>query len=186
MTSNNHSIFYEATPNPNSMKFNFGKQLTTESIFFENSSQAIRSPLAKKIFGFPWAQAIYIGPDFATITKQDWVEWAVLADPLSDLIAEHLENGEPVLIEQEQEAAVFDPNDSEDVKVIKTILNSEIRPAVAMDGGDIIFNRLEDDVVYLQMQGSCSGCPSSTMTLKMGIESRLKEALPHLKEVVSV
>ena len=184
--SDKAQVFYEATPNPNSMKFNLDRVVTSESLFFENASTAIRSPLAKKLFGFPWTQAIFIGPNFVTVTKQEWVDWNVLADPLSSLIAEHIENEEAFIVSQEENKEEFDPSDSEEVRLIKTILNQEIRPAVAMDGGDITFGKYENEVLYLHMQGSCAGCPSSTMTLKQGIESRMKDALPSLKEVVSV
>ena len=177
-------VFYEATPNPNSMKFVAGVNIAKESVHFASAAECLRSPLAKKIFGFPWAAGVYIGPNFVTVTKQDWVDWDVLADPLAGLIKEHLERGEPVLLNPLVESD--DENDSPTVRLIKQILRDEIRPAVAMDGGDIVFQKFEEGRVYLHMQGACSGCPSSALTLKEGIETRLKQAVPEIQEVVSV
>lgn len=177
-------VWYEATPNPQSMKFLTSEPISQETLHIEDPLDAERSPLAKKIFGFPWASSILIGPNFVTVSKQDWVDWEVLAEPLSNLIQEHLASGEAVLLEAQ--TTDEDDNDSPVVKQIKQILNHEIRPAVAMDGGDIIFHKYEDNVVYLYMQGACSGCPSSTMTLKHGIETRLREAIPEINEVVSM
>jgi Fe-S cluster biogenesis protein NfuA len=119
-----------------------------------------------------------------TVTKQDWVDWQVLAEPLANLIQEHFERGEPVLLEVAGNDESL--NDTPIVKQIKTILNNEIRPAGALDGGDIVFHKYENQIVYLFMKGSCAGCPSSTATLKDGIEVRLKEAIPEIIEVVSM
>jgi Fe-S cluster biogenesis protein NfuA len=143
--------------------------------------------LARKLFGFPWLSAVMIGPDFVTITKQDWVGWDVLADPLSDLIREHRDSGEAFLLNADTTSTVSahddDPNDSDLVKNIKSILNTEIRPAVQMDGGDIVYQRFDDGIVYLVLKGSCAGCPSSVMTLKQGIENRLRELFPQIRGV---
>lgn len=186
-----NQVYYEATPNPNSMKFFTGENFASETVFFDDPQKSHRSPLALKLFGFPWASAIMIGPNFVTVTKQDWVEWSVLADPLCQLIEEHLDSDEAVLLEaaddvQSSGGDGINENDPEVVKKIKTILNQEIRPAVAMDGGDILFDRYEDQTLYIHMQGACSGCPSSMITLKQGIEGRLKEAIPEIKEVISI
>ena len=117
----------------------------------------------------------------------------MLADPLSELLVEHFERNEPVLIAAAESTEVtstdgsgINENDSDVVKKIKEILNNEIRPAVAMDGGDIQFSHYEDHKLYLHMQGACSGCPSSALTLKEGIETRMKEAIPELTEVLSI
>jgi Fe-S cluster biogenesis protein NfuA len=179
------SVYYEATPNPQSMKFVVTAMIASESMNFVSSEATGRSPLARKIFGFPWAAGVFIGPNFVTVTKQDWVDWDILAEPLSGLIKEHLERGETVLTEAAP-VEEDDANDSEIVRHIKQILREEIRPAVAMDGGDIVFQKYEEGRVYLHMQGACSGCPSSAMTLKDGIETRLKAAIPDVVEVVQV
>ncbi len=179
-----NEVRFEATPNPQTLKFTVSQHLTPTSADFKTAAEATRSPLAKKIFGFPWCDGVFIGQDFVTVTKQDWVDWDVLAEPLAGLIAEHLDRGEVVL--HEAAASVESANDSEVVRAIKKILNEEIRPAVALDGGDIVFNKYEGNIVYLFMQGSCAGCPSSTFTLKEGIEARLKNAIPEIKEVVAL
>lgn len=183
-------VFYQATPNPDSMKFIVDRTIASENLNFTVAEAAGRSPLALKILGFPWAAGVFIGNNFVTVTKQNWVQWEILADPLSDLIREHIQSGQPVL---QAEAGVSagsgddeNADDSPVVKQIKKILREEIKPAVAMDGGDITFNRYQDGRVYLEMHGSCAGCPSSTATLKDGIETRLKEAIPEIQEVVSV
>ncbi|MBX3022625.1 MAG: NifU family protein [Bdellovibrionales bacterium] len=187
--SSDIAVFYEATPNPHSMKFVITKVIADQPVNFANTTEAIRSPLALKIFGFPWAAGVYIGANFVTITKQEWVDWDILADPLSELIKEHLLRGEPVLLAGVEPVTTDEEDDSDDspiVRQIKQILRDEIRPAVAMDGGDITFDRYEDGRVYLHMQGACAGCPSSTYTLKEGIETRMKELIPEIQEVVSV
>jgi Fe-S cluster biogenesis protein NfuA len=182
------SVFYEATPNPHSLKFMITKIISEESVNFTSAQEAARSPLAQKIFGFPWAVGVFIGPNFVTISKQDWVDWEILAEPLAELIKEHLELGEPVmyLSAREDDQDIDDENDAPIVRQIKTILRNEIRPAVAMDGGDIVFDRYEDGRVFLHMQGACSGCPSSAYTLKEGIETRLRSEIPEITEVVQV
>lgn len=182
--ANSLTVTYESTPNPNSMKFVVGKMIADETISFDDPQKSTRSPLASKLFGFAWVQSVMVGPNFVTVTKQNWVEWPQLADPLSDLIAEHIDRNEGVLLDQT--SLVTNENDSPVVQQIKKILDEEIRPAVAMDGGDIVFDRYEDNKLYLHMVGACSGCPSSTITLKDGIETRLKAALPEIIEVISI
>ena len=174
----------EQTPNPQTLRFVTNRQLTETPADFKSPQETALSPLAKKLFGFPWTAGVFIGRDFVTVTKQDWVDWETLAEPLAGLIQEHLESGETVLHASTSQHAASD--DSADIKEIKRILDQEIRPAVAQDGGDIVFHKFEDGVVYLFMQGSCAGCPSSTMTLKMGIETRLKEMVPSVREVISM
>lgn len=177
-------VYYEATPNPNTMKFFLGLNISDTNLQVDSLEKSGRSPLAQKLFGFPWMSGVFIGPNFVSITKQEWVDWSVLAEPLCDLIAEHIGNGEAVVLPADtfEEAG----NDTDTVKMIKKILNEEIRPAVAMDGGDIAFDKYEDQVLYLHMQGACSGCPSSQITLKEGIQKRLQERIPEIKDVVSV
>ena len=182
-------VSYENTPNPATLKFNLPFEVTVVGFECASAQDTDRSPLAAKIFGFPWTQSVFVGPNYLTITKQDWVDWNVLAEPLSGLIQEHLERGEPVVVEVADMMADDgdeNENDSPIVKNIKALLNREIRPVVALDGGDITFAKFENDVVYLRMKGACAGCPSSQATLKDGIEVRLKDAFPQIKEVVAV
>lgn len=178
-------VTFEATPNPATMKFNFGKKISDQSYDFPNVESSDRSPLAAKIFGFPWTSSVFLGEDFVTVTKQDWVDWEILASPLAGLLGEHIESGQPVLV-QLQQSLDESENDSDTVKQIKRLLQTEIKPVVAMDGGDIVFAKYENNILYLKMLGSCAGCPSSQATLKDGIEVRMKQAFPEIKEVVAV
>lgn len=184
MTTTRIDVRFETTPNPQTLRFSVGQALTSQPAEFKTARDAVRSPLAKKIFGFPWCDGVFIGTDFVTVTKQDWVDWDVLAEPLASLIGEHLERGEAVMLETEVAESAGD--DSPVVREIKKILNEEIRPAVALDGGDIVFHKYEDHVVYLYMQGACSGCPSSSFTLKQGIEVRLRNAIPEIQSVIAM
>jgi Fe-S cluster biogenesis protein NfuA len=211
------AVQFEATPNPQTLRFTAdifiaklaGQSFTEKPVEFKTPAEAQFSPLAKKLFGFPWAAGVYIGRDFITVTKQDWVEWDVIAEPLAGLIEEHLESGAPVVSPRasatnasgagsdgaalatsgtvdSDDMSVAQPGDSAAVIEIKRVLNEEIRPMVAQDGGDVVFAKYEGNVVYLHMRGSCAGCPSSTMTLKQGIETRLQDAVPEIREVVSI
>ncbi len=185
-------ITIENTPNPATLKFQFNFQLPMAAGHEMNSpSEAEISPLAAKIFGFPWTSKIYLGSDFISVTKQEWVDWDVLAEPLKGLIQEHIDSGEPVLMDSlpltpRGGSEEFDEKDAELVGKIKTILSRDIRPIVAMDGGDIVFAKYADGIVFVRLQGSCSGCPSSTATLKDGVEVRMKELLPEILEVRTV
>jgi Fe-S cluster biogenesis protein NfuA len=185
------AIRSEFTPNPQTMRFSISGvgPLVESPIEFKSVKETGLSPLAKKLFGFPWTAGVYIGADFVTVTKQDWVDWETLAEPLAGLLGEHFERGEIAVVKSSAvgpRPSSADPNDTPVVAQIKDILNREIRPAVALDGGDITFHSFQDGVVSLILQGSCAGCPSSTMTLKQGIETRLRAAIPEVREVVSV
>lgn len=185
---NTWQISIETTPNPDAMKFVANQTIAAENRAFHAATETASSPLAKKLFSFPWAKSVLIGSDFVSVVKQDWVDWDVLAEPLAQLIQEHLERGEGVLVETIETAAPVVVSDDPLTQKIIDLLNAEIRPAVAMDGGDIVFQRFDADTgrVYLHMQGACSGCPSSTFTLKEGIESRMREAFPEVQEVISI
>ncbi len=180
-----YTVTAEPTPNPQTLRFMVGREITSTPTEYKSAQDTVTSPLAKKLFGFPWTETIFIGKDFVAVTKQDWVDWETLAEPLAGLIQEHLERGEGVIHES---ALPSDSgaNDSEDVRRIKQVLDLEIRPMVAQDGGDVAFHKFENGIVYLFMQGACSGCPSATMTLKIGIEGRLKEAVSSIQEVVAM
>jgi Fe-S cluster biogenesis protein NfuA len=184
----NIQISVETTPNPATLKFSISQKMSETSDDFANSAEAFRSPLAAKLFGFPWTERVYIGTDFVTVTKQDWVDWEILAEPLMGLIKEHIESGEPVISAAPEALSSHGYSDSDTpiIRQIKQILNNEIRPAVALDGGDIEFVDYKNQILSLQMKGSCVGCPSSSATLKQGIEVRMKELLPEIKEVIAV
>lgn len=182
----NASVRPEMTPNPQTLRFSTNRVLTEYPTDFKTPQETGTAPLARKLFGFPWTAGVFIGRDFVTVTKQDWVDWETLAEPLAGLIQEHLERGDVVMQDPTKLETSATADDSDDVRKIKMILDTEIRPAVAMDGGDIVFHDFKDGVVSLFMKGACAGCPSSTMTLKMGIETRLKEAIPSVLEVISI
>lgn len=182
------TIEIQDTPNPQAKKFVFNTQLVQDPKEFVDGPSASVSPLASKIFGFPWASSVYIGKNFVSITKQDWVDWQLLQEPISQLLLDHIESGEPVIMEgfsaDESSSDILD-SDTEEVQKIKTIINRDIRPFVAMDGGDITFSKYEDHIVYVAMRGACSGCPSSQATLKNGVERLLRQALPEIQGVVA-
>ncbi len=189
------TVFAEPTPNPHSLKFTINKNIVEEIWETEDITKAGRSPLAQKILGFPWASKVFIGSNFITITKEDWVEWETLTEPLSQMIQEHIESGQTVLlappsesINKNDDSAPLDsaPLDSATVQKIKHILQTEIQPAVAMDGGFIAFAGYKNGTVFLKMQGACSGCPSSSVTLKQGIETHLKNQISEVQQVVAL
>ncbi|QDK45919.1 NifU family protein [Bdellovibrio sp. ZAP7] len=186
MNMSTQRVSFEATPNPATMKFHLHTKVADEGFDCPSAQEADRSPLASKIFGFPWTSSVYVGTDFITVTKQDWVDWELLAHPLSSLIQEHMDSKEPVVVQIVQHSDVDDPNDSPMVRNIKSVLNREIRPVVALDGGDIVFNKYENNKLYIHMRGACAGCPSSQATLKDGIEVRMKELFPEIHEVLAI
>lgn len=183
------SVSFEATPNPATMKFNLGRRFQEESLECKNVQEAHASPLAMKIFGFPWTSSVFVGPDYVAVTKQDWVEWNILAKPLAGLIQEHLERGEPLLVKIEAAPPTSDDeleSDSPTVRTLKRILKNQIKPVVNLDGGDVSFVKYENSVLFIQMKGACVGCPSSAATLKDGIEVQIRQLVPEVTSVVSV
>ena len=192
MNNKNISVSAESTPNPQSMKFTVNQVIAEENWETEDINTASRSPLAQKILGFPWAEKVFIGADFITINKADWVEWETLIDPLAQMIQEHIESKQIVLsppISEHTKKENLDndsTNNSETVLQIKQILEKEIQPAVAMDGGFISFAGYENGTVFLKMQGACSGCPSASITLKQGIENHLKSKISEVQQVVAI
>ncbi len=189
MTANNDVyVSLEFTPNPNTLKYSVNRQLLERGAvnFVKAEEAAAKSPLASKLMGVPGISGVMIGKDFVTVTKTEAGDWDVVHKSSSSIIEQHLTRNEPVVIESAMNQDAHKGGSSEIENRIKMILDNEIRPAVAMDGGDITFEKFEGGVVYLFLQGSCAGCPSSTMTLKMGIENRLKQEIPEIMEVVSV
>ncbi len=192
------TIHIEATPNPASQKFVVNQKISEQSYEFKKDGLNGTSPLAKKLFGFPWVDAVFIGTNFVTITKQDWVDWETLSDALASLIAEHIETNQGVIVipkstsgtHHEMTAAekshASQSDDSPEVQMIKKLLDTEIRPAVAMDGGDVMFHSYENQIVYLHLHGACNSCPSSTYTLKTGIATKLREFIPEIRDVEAV
>jgi len=180
-------LYMEANPNPNSLKFVANFMLVDEGMSFDfpDAEGAKISPLAQELFNFASVERVFIASNFVTVTKSEDVEWAEIQSIVRDHIKKYLEAGKtPVQVAFEKDP-LFNENDSEVVKKIKGILDEYIRPAVEQDGGAIVFHSFHDGVVKVQLQGSCSGCPSSTVTLKAGIQNLLTRMLPEVKEVVA-
>ena len=181
----------EPTPNPLTLKFLPGRIVMKEgTAFFHDKSKCTNSPLAKRLFSIEGVAGVFFGNDFITITQEKNTDWQILKPMILGAIMDHYNSDEEVLIINKNNSINIDSKssdakqeDNETVKQIKNLLDTRIRPAVAMDGGDIVFQSFEKGIVYLHMQGACSGCPSSTATLKMGIENMLKHYVPEVKEI---
>jgi len=178
----------EPTPNPATLKFLPGREIMSSGTAdFPSAEAAGRSPLAERLFQIDGVTGVFLGSDFVTVTKGEDRNWQVLKPAVLGVIMEHFTAGRPILIETAVAADAEEGEaESEIVSQIKELLDTRVRPAVAQDGGDIIFHGFQDGVVYLHMQGSCSGCPSSTATLKAGIENMLRHYLPEVVEVRAV
>ena len=179
----------EQTPNPATLKFLPGRTvMPTGTANFTNAEAAHVSPLAERLFALPQICGVFFGADFVTVTKEDDGDWYQLKPAVLAVIMEHFTAGRPVFAAGAEggTAEASDEEDDEIVAQIKELLETRVRPAVAQDGGDIIFHDFEEGVVYLHMQGSCSGCPSSTATLKAGIENMLRHYIPEVVEVRAV
>ena len=180
----------EATPNPATLKFLPGLTvLDGTPREFRNVTEAEASPLASALFLVPGVTGVFFGYDFITVTKADG-EWSRLKPAVLGAIMEHFMSGNPILTVGGAAAASgeeeFDPADQETVETIKELLETRVRPAVAADGGDITFRSFKDGIVFLNMKGACAGCPSSTATLRHGIQNLLKHFLPDVQEVRAV
>jgi Fe-S cluster biogenesis protein NfuA len=178
----------EGTPNPATLKFLPGRDVMgTGTADFASESAAARSPLALALFGLPGVARVFLGGDFVTVTKNDAQEWQALKPQVLGAIMEHFVAGRAV-IEGESDLTIEDvaPEDQEIVAQIKELLDTRVRPAVASDGGDIVFRGFRKGVVLLHMQGACSGCPSSSATLKHGIENMLRHYVPEVTGVEQV
>jgi Fe-S cluster biogenesis protein NfuA len=180
----------EQTPNPATLKFLPGcSVMASGTANFTERRAAARSPLAERLFELPEVAGVFLGTDFITVTKDGDSDWHQLKPAVLAAIMEHFTAGRPVIAAGADEPAASggaEEDDDEVVTQIKELLETRVRPAVAMDGGDIIFHDFEDGIVYLHMQGSCSGCPSSTATLKAGIENMLRHYIPEVVEVRAI
>jgi Fe-S cluster biogenesis protein NfuA len=177
----------EQTPNPATLKFLPGRAVMENGTAnFTDAVAAERSPLAERLFTLEGVTGVFLGHDFITVSKDDRSDWFQLKPSVLGVVMEHFTAGRPVILPAGGEAAVAEGEDDEVVTQIKELIETRVRPAVAQDGGDILFQAFEDGVVYLHMQGSCSGCPSSTATLKAGIENMLRHYIPEVQEVRAV
>jgi len=181
----------EATPNPATLKFIPGRVvLDGGTLEFASRDAAGRSPLAERLFAVPGVTSVFYGSDFITVTKREG-DWQHLKPAILGAIMEHYMSGAPLLADgsaandeaQDEDAEVFDEADTETVGMIKDLIETRVRPAVANDGGDITFRGFKDGIVYLNMKGSCAGCPSSTATLQHGIQNLLRHFVPDVVEV---
>ena len=176
----------ETTPNPATLKFLPGQTvLDAGTADFPTPEAGAPSPLARRVFDVTGVTGVFLGNDFVTVTKDDGVLWDHVKPSILGAIMEHFQSGEPVMEGETaaEHGAHHDEADAGVVGQIKELLDTRVRPAVAQDGGDITFHGFERGVVYLQMRGACAGCPSSTMTLKMGIENLLRHYIPEVTEV---
>ncbi|MGH0036276.1 MAG: NifU family protein [Myxococcota bacterium] len=176
----------ERTPNPNSIKWVLGQPVLdgVAAAHFQVAPRPEESPLACALFQVAGVEGVFLGPSFVTVTKAPEREWTDLAQPIVDAIKRWAADGSPALGEAYEPPHAGD-NDGVVERIVE-ILERDIRPYVAMDGGEITFAGFRDGVVEVMLQGACAGCPSSTITLKMGIEARLKEAIPEVQEVVAL
>ncbi len=171
------------TPNPATLKFIPGVPvMDAGTADFPAAESASSSPLARRLFQIDGVRGVFLGGDFVAVTKDEALDWFALKPSILAGIMEHYASGLPV-VESTDSAADDGADDDDTVKQIKQLLDTRVRPAVAMDGGDIVFQNFDDGIVTLQMRGACQGCPSSTATLKMGIENMLRHYIPEVREV---
>lgn len=182
------SIYTEMTPNPETLKFVANKLLYPgKSIDFQSEDLAGPSPLAKELFGFPFIRGVFIASNFITLSKTQDTDWNDVTPSIREFLKEYLEEGKPIINEDEiiAQQPASSSDDTDVVKKIKELLENYVKPAVEMDGGAISFKNYANGIVTLALQGSCSGCPSSMITLKSGIEGMMKRMIPEVKEVVA-
>ena len=174
----------EITPNPNSLKFLPGKKVSNSGPYEITSKDQINNDLVRNILSVNGVEGIFLGQDFISVNKNDQIKWDEIKHIVISLINEFYSGGKDYVIDENEEEKNDDLSEIEE-KIVK-ILDQKIRPAVAKDGGDIKFKEFKDGIVKVQLQGSCSGCPSSTMTLKQGVQNLLCHYLPEVKEVVAI
>lgn len=180
------NVSTETTPNPATLKFLPGcPVMASGTANFASADMATGAPLALRLFGIEGVKGVFFGADFISVAKSEAVEWSALEQDVADGIAAHFEAGEPVVIVPENPGTGEDEDD-ETVAQIKELLDTRIRPSVALDGGDIVYRGFERGVVYLSLQGACVGCPSSSATLKMGVENLLKHYVPDVLRVEAI
>jgi Fe-S cluster biogenesis protein NfuA len=172
------------TPNPATLKFIPGVPvMDSGTADYPAADSAGNSPLARRLFQIEGVKGVFLGGDFVAVTKEETLDWFALKPSILAGIMEHYASGMPVVEKTEPGGEAVDEDENEIVTQIKQLLDTRVRPAVAMDGGDIVFQGFDDGVVTLQMRGACQGCPSSTATLKMGIENMLRHYIPDVREV---
>ena len=177
----------ESTPNPATLKFLPGSAvMTAGTANFAAPDEAGHSPLAQSLFNTEGVIGVFLGADFITVTKSGDKDWEVMKPLILGAIMEHFQSGRPVIEQTAADTSAGSEDDAEGVGQIRELIDTRVRPAVAQDGGDIVYKGFEDGIVYLHMQGACAGCPSSTATLKHGIENMLRYYVPEVQEVRAV
>jgi Fe-S cluster biogenesis protein NfuA len=187
-SENKMFIQTEETPNPLTLKFLPGREvLKNGSVDYRSEEEALNSPLASALFNVEGVVGVFFSDDFITISKRDDKDWQLMKPGILGVIMEHFTANKPIINSDEHDNLDAAPQEEDDeiVSQIKELLYTRVRPAVAQDGGDIVFEGFNDGVVTVQMRGACSGCPSSTATLKMGIENMLRHYIPEVKEVIA-
>lgn len=187
-----YNIQILATPDQQKKQFKFDFKVSNKTVEYQNSTQAQRSSIATKIFGFPWTEKVEVGPDYVVVQKQDWVDWDILAEPLAGLIREHFEmksedgvsefEENPDLPQQTQISESSDPV----VIQVQKVLDSEINPMVASHGGKISLVDVQGDTAFVRLEGGCQGCSSSQATLRQGVEVAIRRSVPSIKSVIDV
>lgn len=179
-------VYSEATPNPETMKFVFNRMIAPDQTAdFPTADTTANSPLAKNLFEFSFVNGVFIMNNFVTITRAPGIEWEEIVPIMKEFLKSYVAAGEPILLEPVKENTRDYGTDNLVVAQIKEILDTYIKPAVEVDGGQISFRDYENGIVTVELRGSCSGCPSSTVTLKRGIEGMLTRMVPSVKEVVA-
>jgi Fe-S cluster biogenesis protein NfuA len=177
----------EETPNPATMKFIPGREVMgSGTLDIGTAEAASQSPLAQSLFEIDGVRGVFLGKDFITVTKEQSKNWSMMKPPVLTSIMEHFSSNRPVVATKDDEHTTGADSDDPIVTRIRDLLDHKIRPAVAQDGGDITFQKYEDGIVYLNLKGSCAGCPSSSMTLKAGVENMLRHYVPEVREVRQV
>ena len=187
-SENKMFIQTEETPNPLTLKFLPGREvLKNGSVDYRSEEEALNSPLALALFNVEGVVGVFFSDDFITISKRDDKDWQLMKPGILGVIMEHFTSNKPIINSDEHDNLDAAPQEEDDeiVSQIKELLYTRVRPAVAQDGGDIVFEGFNDGVVTVQMRGACAGCPSSTATLKMGIENMLRHYIPEVKEVIA-
>lgn len=177
----------EGTPNPATMKFLPGTPvMPVGTANFSTLDEAGPSPLAQALFAIDGVIGVFLGSDFITVTKSENADWDIMKPLILGAIMENFQSGRPVIEDDDTNVTLADTEDNETVIQIRELIDTRVRPAVAQDGGDIIYKGFENGIVYLHMQGACAGCPSSTATLKHGIENMLRYYVPEVQEVRAI
>ncbi len=182
------AIQVQNTGNEASRIFQLNFKISMREKVYEDSTQALNSPIAAKLFGFPWVEKVNVAPEAVEVYKQDWVEWSVLEEPLKGLIDEHFSNYKTQEIEENPQLTSQSGPDlsSPETQILVKLIEDEINPALASHGGFVVLHGIQDNQVFLEMGGGCQGCAMSYMTLKEGIENAIKNAIPSITNVVDV